>query len=175
MSLKHAILAVLSHSDRTGYDLTRKIDGTVANFWPATHQQIYLELKKLHEAGWVQFKEKEQKGKPDKKIYSITRAGVDELKDWIAQPSDPTPSKDHLLVKLFASHLVKKEIIANELLRLRELHKSKLAEYLEVEKAHFARKKIPSGLTAQFLTLRRGILFEQSWLKWCEECLEIIG
>ena len=74
MSLKHAILAVLSHGDRTGYDLTRKMDGSVANFWPATHQQIYIELKRLDELGLVRFKEKVQKGRPDKKIYKITKS-----------------------------------------------------------------------------------------------------
>lgn len=175
MSLKHAILAVLSHSDQTGYDLTREMDGSIANFWPATHQQVYLELKKLDELGFVHFKEKEQRGKPAKKIFSITRSGLAELKDWIAEPSEAVTSKDQLLVKLFASHLVSKEVIQKELLRLQELHQAKLSEYLEIERAHFSRKKIPSDVMAQYLTLRRGILYEQSWLKWCEECLERIG
>lgn len=171
MSLKHAILAVLSHTDRTGYDLTRKMDGSIANFWPATHQQIYLELKKLTELGFVRFKEREQRGKPDKKIYCITKEGLVELRHWIEQPSDPSPSKDVLLIKLFASHLSDKEVIRVELNRLRELHQAKLTEYLEIESEHFSKKKIPPGLMAQYLTLRRGILFERSWLDWCEECL----
>ncbi len=174
MSLKHAILAVLSHADRSGYDLTRKMDVSVANFWPATHQQVYLELKKLNELGWVRFKEKEQKGKPDKKIYSLTKTGMEELREWISQPSVISPVKDQLLVKLFASHLVDREVISNVLLSQREIHQKKLSEYLEIEKEHFSLKKIPPNLTAQYLTLRNGIRYEQGWLKWCAECIDLL-
>lgn len=171
MSLKHAILAVLSHSDRTGYELTRKMDDSVAYFWPATHQQIYQELKKLNEAKFVSFREKEQSGKPDKKIYSITRAGTKELVEWIGQPADVAPSKDQLLIKLFASHLVDRKTIENEMTRLKTIHEGKLTEYLNIEREHFSNKKIPPRLLAQYLTLRKGILFERSWLAWCAECL----
>jgi len=171
MSLKHAILAVLSHDDRTGYDLTRKMDGSVTNFWPATHQQIYIELKKLDELGFVRFKEKEQKGRPDKKIYKITKAGLCELKAWAEESIEITPSKDALLIKVFASHALGIKQFTNELNRHRELHEAKLLEYQEIEKSYFS-GKVPTKLLAQYLTLRRGIIFERSWLEWCDESLK---
>lgn len=171
MSLKHAILAVLSHGDRTGYDLTRKIDGSVGNFWPATHQQIYGELKNLDKLGFVRFKEKEQKGKPDKKVYKITKPGLDELKAWASIPLEMVGIKDALLIKVFASHVVGTEAIVTELTELRKLHHGKLKEYLEIEKEHFL-KKVPPNLLAQYLTLRRGIIFEKSWIEWCDESLK---
>jgi DNA-binding PadR family transcriptional regulator len=170
MSLKHAILAVLSHGDRTGYDLTRKIDGSVANFWPATHQQIYIELKKLYELGFVRYKDKVQKGKPDKKIYSITKPGISELKNWAEEPLEITPSKDALLIKVFASHAIGIKQLKNELKRHTEIHHAKLQEYEEIEANYFS-KKVPPSLLAQYLTLRRGIIFERSWLEWCKESL----
>jgi len=171
MSLKHAILAVLSHGERTGYDLTRKMDGSVANFWPATHQQVYIELKKLDELGFVRFKEKKQKERPDKKIYTITKSGLAELKAWAEEPLEVTAPKDALLIKVFASHVLGTKHLASELKRLREFHQAKLLEYEEIEANYFS-DKVPPRLLAQYLTLRRGIIFERSWLEWCEESLK---
>ncbi|MBC7456766.1 MAG: PadR family transcriptional regulator [Bdellovibrionaceae bacterium] len=169
--MKHAILAVLSHGDRTGYDLTCKMDGSVANFWPATHQQIYIELKQLDALGFVRFKEKVQKGRPNKKIYKMTNAGLCELKAWAEEPIEMAPSKDALLIKVFASHALGTKQFANELNRLRELHEAKLLEYQEIEKNYFS-GKVPPRLLAQYLTLRRGIIFERSWLEWCDESIK---
>ncbi len=151
------------------------MDGSVTNFWPATHQQIYLELKKLDEHGLVRFKEKVQRGKPNKKVYSITQSGLSDLKSWIAEPSDLPAGKDQLMVKLFASHLVERPIIQTELKRLHELHQAKLTEYLEIKRSYFSEKKLPTKLNAQYLTLRRGIHFQGAWLKWCDECLKRLG
>jgi len=172
MSLKFAILAVLSHRDRTGYELIGKMDGSVANFWPASHQQIYLELKKLDEAGLVTFREKEQKAKPDKKIYSITRSGHSELKNWIKEPVDSIPSKDGLLIKLFAGHLVSKEVLLDELSRHEKKHRAKLEMYRKIEKEYFLKKKLSPDMLSQYLTLRRGIISEEGWLRWCSESIE---
>jgi len=171
MSLKHAILAVLSHGDRTGYDLVHKMDGSVANFWPASHQQVYLELKKLDELGFVQYREKEQKSRPDKKVYKITKTGIGELKSWAEEPLVIATPKDELMIKIFAGHLLEPKHLANELHRVRELHQSKLDEYLAIEKTRFQGKLTPDRL-AQYLTLRRGILFEKSWIEWCNESLK---
>ncbi len=171
MSLKHAILAVLSHGDRTGYDLTRKMDGSVANFWPATHQQIYIELKRLDELGLVRFKEKVQKGRPDKKIYKITKTGLTELKAWAEEPLEIAASKDALLIKVFACHALGTKHLIDELKSLRELHQARLHEYQEIEANCFL-GKISPRLLAQHLTLRKGIIFERSWLEWCDESLK---
>ena len=170
MALQYAILAVLAHRDRTGYDLVSKMDGSVANFWPATHQQIYHELKKMNSLGLVKFKRKVQTEKPDKKVYSITRTGKRTLKTWIEEPVAVTQAKDPLLIKLFAGHLVSRETLLKELLRHKEYHRAKLDEYQRIEKAHFLDKAFPSNLLFQYLTLRKGIVYEEGWLKWYQEC-----
>lgn len=53
MSLRHAVLAVLLDGPASGYDLAKRFDRSVANYWHATRQQIYSELGRLESDGLV--------------------------------------------------------------------------------------------------------------------------
>ena len=55
MSLKHAILILLETEPGSGYDLVKRFKAGLGYFWNAKHQQVYQELKKLSEAGWLAF------------------------------------------------------------------------------------------------------------------------
>ena len=41
MSLPYVILTILKDNDSTGYDVTKKLSGTIGLFWSASHQQVY--------------------------------------------------------------------------------------------------------------------------------------
>ena len=47
MALRDAVLAALLDSEASGYDLAKSFDGSVANYWMATPQQLYRELERL--------------------------------------------------------------------------------------------------------------------------------
>ena len=47
MALRHAVLAVLLDEELSGYQLAKAFDVSVANFWHALPQQLYVELAKL--------------------------------------------------------------------------------------------------------------------------------
>ncbi|MCX7595443.1 MAG: PadR family transcriptional regulator, partial [Fischerella sp.] len=87
MALAHAILASLIGRPCSGYDLAKQFDGSVGFFWQATHQQIYRELSKLETQGWITSEIISQEGRPDKKLYSVTELGKQQLKEWIAPVS----------------------------------------------------------------------------------------
>jgi len=53
MALKHAVLAALLEGEASGYELSKRFDVSVANFWPATPQQIYRELDRLESDGML--------------------------------------------------------------------------------------------------------------------------
>lgn len=170
MSLKHAILAAISSKPRTGYDLGKKIDGSIGFFWSATHQQIYKELKDLELEGWVTYRDIHQTEKPDKKIYRITTQGLKALKTWIREETVLPPTKDSLLIKIFAGKLVEPQILIEVLATQTRMRANRLKRYLEIEKEHFSKIDVlPEELQFQYLTLRRGIISERSWLDWAEE------
>ena len=86
MSLDHAILGFLQYGPLSGYDLKERFDLSVEHFWPADQSQIYRILAKLDEQGYARVKVVEQENRPDRKVYTITQAGREELHRWLTTP-----------------------------------------------------------------------------------------
>ncbi|NDJ18207.1 PadR family transcriptional regulator [Myxacorys almedinensis] len=175
MSLSHAILALILDTPCSGYDLAKDFDRAVNFFWSASHQQIYRELAKLEEQGWVQVEAIAQLNRPGKKLYSITEAGKAHLAKWLTQPSDVMPIKEELLVKLWAGHLLEPAILSEEVKRHRQFHADKLDGFMDIEQQFYSS---PADLslqaTYQYLVLRRGIRYERDRIAWCDEVLELM-
>ena len=53
MALEHAILVSLAERASTGYELARRFDKSIGQFWTATHQQVYKVLARMEADGWV--------------------------------------------------------------------------------------------------------------------------
>ncbi|MDV2994100.1 MAG: hypothetical protein N4J56_003754 [Chroococcidiopsis sp. SAG 2025] len=174
MALTHAILARLIDTPLSGYDLAQQFDGSVGYFWAASHQQIYRELSKLEQQGWIAGETVLQTGKPDKKLYYVTEIGKQQLKSWMAEPSEPSPIKDDLLVKIFAGYLAP-QAIAIELKRHQKAHQEKLAVYKAIEQKYFSNPQILSETEKfQYLTLLNGISYETHWLSWLDRAIELL-
>jgi DNA-binding PadR family transcriptional regulator len=137
MSLTYAILATLADRPCSGYDIAKQFNESVGLFWQATPQQIYRELTKLEEQGKVSAEIILQEGRPNKKLYSLTKLGLQKMTEWIAQPCNLSPTKDELLVKLLAGHLVDPYILVTELKRHRQLHQANLSLYRDSEQRCF--------------------------------------
>jgi len=175
MALAHALMASLMESPCSGYDLSKRFDGSVGFFWNATQQQIYRELAKLEDQGWISPQTISQQGRPDKKLYSVTDFGRKQLIEWITQPCEPAPMKNELLVKVFVGYLVPREILVKELEHHREAHLKRLSVYRDIEQQHFHQSE-PLSVEDKFvyLTLRRGIRLEADSIAWCEEAIELL-
>lgn len=175
MSLKHTILVLLEHEKASGYDIVKKFKGSFGNFWNATHQQVYQELGKLSDAGFVKWSSIEQEGKPDKKDYSITVAGIEELKRWLHTPLPSQKVKDHLMVRMAAQHLVDPMVLWHQLEEQRQRCTHKLATLRGYEKV-FADMQghNPLQLELTYLSLKRGIQLQETWLEWAEEIQHVL-
>src|SRR4051794_41935714 len=98
MSLRNALLAALLEGEASGYDLAKGFDASVANFWPATPQQLYRELDRLAADGLVRARLVHQEKRPDKRLFSLTEAGERGLHDFTARPPRPGGIRDGVLV-----------------------------------------------------------------------------
>ncbi len=176
MALAHAILVSLVDRPCSGYDLAKQFDGSVGYFWSASHQQIYRELSKLEAQGWITSETIAQAGRPDKKLYQVTELGEQQLRSWIAQPSEPTPIKDDLLVKIFAGYIASPQIILEELERHREAHLKRLSQYKVLQQQYFQNPQaLPLPAKFRYLTLRNGIHYETEWLAWIDEAVQLLA
>ncbi len=173
MSLAHAILANLVKQPTTGYELVKDFNERIACYWQASQQQIYRELSRLEEQGWIEGERVIQTDRPNKKLYSITPTGLQVLKDWVAQPSDPAAIREELLVKITAGYLVDLKVIRAEVERRREYHQARLEHYRQTEQAFFQDlDSAPIAKQFMYRTLRRGIRYETDWVAWCDETLD---
>jgi DNA-binding PadR family transcriptional regulator len=113
MSLEHAILGFLNYRSYSGYDLKKIFDTSVQHFWPADQSQIYRTLNRLAEKGLAEMEVVEQVDRPNRKEYSITEAGKEELRQWLVTP---LPFGDHrnapMIQVFFAGQLSNDEIVA---------------------------------------------------------------
>ena len=101
MSLKHALLGLLSYKPMTGYELKQFFDSTVHHFWNAELSQIYPTLKTLEEQGWVEKHVTPGEGRPDRKIYELTEGGRGEFVRWVREPAPPADLRDAFMIKVF--------------------------------------------------------------------------
>ena len=174
MSLKHVILVALSGEPLTGYRITKEFDLVLGNFWHATHQQVYRELRTMTEEGLVQFETKSQAGKPERKIYWTTELGQKALSDWLAEPLPSSAVKNLLLAKLYACE--DREILRQHIAAFKAECCRALASYREIAERYYAERidQMEPWKQRAWLTLRYGIAQREAQLSWTnevEDCL----
>jgi DNA-binding PadR family transcriptional regulator len=176
--LKYVLLGFLATGESwTGYDLKSVIDQSTANFWHAHHSQIYTTLHRMEEAGLVHSQIETQEDRPDKRVYSITETGQEDLASWLEHPlTGPTTVKDVLLVKLFFSQDRDNDDLLAELRLQRSLHEQRLNQYETETRAIIAHGATSSPRHAKAapyweMTRRFGVAYEEMYLAWLEEII----
>jgi PadR family transcriptional regulator, regulatory protein AphA len=140
MSLRHALLAVLTAEPMTAYDLTRYFDGTVAFVWRAPESQIRPELHRMATDGLVDVTEVPRGERATKRVYEITDAGLRELHDWLGEVRPVPPERDPS--RLRAAHLefASYEAARRQLTAHLEHYTARLRDWEGMVKAIEARK-----------------------------------
>jgi DNA-binding PadR family transcriptional regulator len=179
MALRHAVLAALLEGEASGYQLAKRFDVSVANFWSATPQQLYRELEQLEQAGLISGRVVEQLRRPNKRVFILTAAGRAELQAFTQQPARPTAMRDDLLVKLQAVDVGDEEAVRKSMSARLEQSRGKLARYDRLrddllegrDEDEYLREAERIG---PYLTLMAGRLYEQQNIRWTTAVLEIL-
>ena len=179
MSLRYAVLALLVDAEASGYELAKRFDMSVANFWYALPQQVSAELHRLEREGLVTATTVIQERRPNKRIFSLNDAGRDALSRWIAEPSRQTSVKDELLIRLYAAELVPPEtLLAGLEERLRQ-QEAKLQGY-EATRSQILNGRSEeeylkgAGSIGRYLSLSSGIAHERAAVAWCCWAIEAL-
>ncbi|MEO3812268.1 PadR family transcriptional regulator [Sphaerisporangium sp. B11E5] len=132
MALRHAVLAALLDGEYSGYQLTKVFDVGVADFWYAAPQQLYAELAKLETAGLVAGREVPQQGRPTKRVFTVTEAGIGELARFASAPPKPLLMRDDLVVRVHAVDVLDTATVVTQLLERAEGAAAKLALFEKI-------------------------------------------
>jgi DNA-binding PadR family transcriptional regulator len=174
MSLQHALLTSLLEKPSTGYDLAHRFDRSIGYFWRATHQQIYRDLGRMAETGWVKAEEADEPGGRRKKVYHVLPAGREELVRWASESAPDQDKQRELLVKLRAEAVLGAVDLREEFKRLMTEHQARLELYRVIEARDFAPDTDPVARRLQHAVLRYGILTQEVWLQWAGDVLAML-
>ena len=183
MALRHAVLAALTSEEGSGYELSKRFDASVANFWPASQQQVYRELDGLERDRLVKARDVRQDKRPDKRVFRITAEGRREMTAFIGSATKPTVIRDDLLVKVACVDDSNAEQGAAAVRDRLEASREKLAMYEQLRTALLdgeTEQNFLAGGPGQthfgpYLALRRGIAFERGNIRWAREVLSSLG
>ena len=176
MALEHAILVSLAEKTASGYDLARRFDASIGHFWKASHQQIYKVLGRMESDKWVESHLVAQDNRPDKKVYSITGEGRDELHRWSSLPTPIEALRSEFAVKMRGIRFGDQEAVLADVHVRRAAHAAQLAFYEASAAKHYPDPaSLKNDELGAYLVLRAGILAEQHGLIWCDEILQAFG
>lgn len=154
--------------------MARRFDRSIGYFWQATHQQIYRELARLEEAGWVKSLPPES-GRGRKRVYQVLPEGRGELERWTGEARDPKPMRHELMLRLRAEATIGPTPLLEDVRRQAELHRQKLAVYRQIETRDFPKEHMRPELALQHLVLQGGIMYESLWIEFCEKAVNMLA
>lgn len=180
MSLKHGILGLLNYSSMTGYELDKVFKDSLAFFWTAQTTQVYRELSQMEKNGWVQSETVIQTDRPNKKIYSITKLGRQELVQWLENPEleQEISTKSAFLMRVFFGG----ELSLAQNIETLERYRGYVAEALKgmervslnVE-SYQKEDGLPANKTIYWrATVLFGQYYMEACLRWVEEVIDLL-
>ena len=180
MALRHAVLAALLEGEASGYELSKRFDVSVANFWAATPQQLYRELERLESDGLLDARVVEQERRPNKRVFTLTQPGRDELRAFTEEPARPVAIRDELLGKLQAVDAGDLDAVAAAVSERLEQARGKLGLYDRLREGLLGGASEEEHLRSAerigpYLTLMRGRWFERENIRWAEAVLAILA
>lgn len=126
MSVRHALLALLSDGPKYGLQLRQEFESRTGEVWPLNVGQVYTTLQRLERDGLVQSEDAGEDG--PQKGFRITEGGKTELDAWLQTPPDlSSPPRDELVVKV----LVARQVPGVDVHDLIQRHRRYLVELMQ--------------------------------------------
>jgi PadR family transcriptional regulator, regulatory protein AphA len=166
------LLGLLAIESMSGYDLGVSIRASVGHIWNESYGQIYPNLKKLAAGGFVTAKTERQKGKPDRRIYSVTKKGLERLTKWLAVPPQPEIARNELLLKLFFGPQTSLGVLIAHVEQMVEREGAVLRELMRLECEEIPQNQQYPGAPYWKMAAHFGQMELESHLRWAEETLK---
>ncbi|HWT77110.1 MAG TPA: PadR family transcriptional regulator [Mobilitalea sp.] len=171
--LSYGLLSLLSTEPMTGYDLTLKIN----LFWRSTHSAIYPLLSELEEEGIIELTLIKQNGKPDKKLYHLTKKGEELLYQWVTSETSDAVVRDEMTLKLYCLKCMNMDAADKLLGELETKYKRKVEKYRNAidklkSRSEEYSEDIPPSLFGAYILTQKALneaLLGQKWCEWVRD------
>lgn len=126
MSVRHALLALLSEGPKYGMQLKEEYEGATGDAWPLNVGQVYTTLQRLERDGLV---EPGDAGEDERqRDYRLTAEGRAELERWLTTaPSAGSPPRDELTTKV----LVALRVPGADVHEVIQVHRRRVVELMQ--------------------------------------------
>ena len=130
MSVRHALLALLSEGPKYGLQLREEFEARTGEVWPLNVGQVYTTLQRLERDGLVESDDAGPDGRErtPQKAFRITARGQTELAGWLRTPPDlSAPPRDELVMKV----LVAMRVPGTDVHDVIQVHRRYLVELMQ--------------------------------------------
>ena len=127
MSVRHALLALLSAGPKYGFQLRQEFEASTGDVWPLNVGQVYSTLQRLEHSG--QIESDGSAADSPQKSFRITSEGRKELDHWLRTPPEMTsPPRDELVIKVLSAMRVP-EVDVRDVI---QVHRRYLVELMQM-------------------------------------------
>lgn len=169
MSVRHALLALLSAGPKYGFQLRREFEQATGDVWPLNAGQVYSTLERLENSGRIESDRSAEQGTP--KIFRLTDQGQGELNRWLSMPTDMTsPPRDELVIKVLSAVQLP-GVDVDDVIQLHRRYLIELMQQWTRLKDEEAESDLAFGLVADAELSRLDSVIR--WLDWAER--QLIG
>jgi len=115
----YAVLGMLALRSWSPYELTQQMRRSLVYCWPTSERALYSEPERLVAAGLAEVSTSDGSARP-RRTYSITPAGREALRLWLATPPAPVRIVNEPLLRLLFADQADTDALLQSLARLRE-------------------------------------------------------
>ena len=167
MSVRYAVLGLLSSKPMHGYELKRRFDRATGGFWQLNFGQIYSTLDRLEREGLV-----ERSCEPiitdtaDRKVFKITVRGRSRLDDWLVKPIGPPRAlRDDLFVRLIFRDPNDTSMLTRMIARHRDVYELEMRK-LTKRRGQLERLKLGAEAAVTHLLIDAALFHAEAELRW---------
>lgn len=170
---RYALLGMLSLvPNSSGYDIKKLMESSTQYFWKESFSSIYPVLQELEKEGLVLPEDNPSKSDRQRNLYSLSPAGDQALKEWLAKPAEVEQSRNELLLKIFFGGVVPFSISKKHIEEHQAILKEKKKIFMEIREQLHRENQGEAGLPYWLMTLDYGVRHVQASLEWCEHSLK---
>ena len=165
MSVRNALLGLLEQRPRHGYELHDAFEAVAGgeDNWDVKPAQVYTTLTRLERGGLIVQVSLEQEGGPAKRIYALTTAGQEELRDWFQTPVKTAHQRDEFYLKLMLC------VVTGQADPYRVIYIQRSSLYRELHDLTTQRSQAnPRSELAQILLYDQAIMHLEADLRWLD-------